>query len=70
MEVFFTRPWLKAFSAVSINLASGYFALGFITPNFLNPTTSQAIRTLTQDIIFGIVFLLISVMLNQIIDNE
>ncbi len=70
MEIIFSKPWLKAFSTLSINLSAGSFALAFITPNFANINNAGAILFLIRNIIFGIVFFAITVFIESINKNE
>lgn len=70
MEAFFTRPWLKALSGLFINFSAAWFALIFITPVFIKVSSFEAIFLLTRDFIFGILFLVATVKIEEKLENE
>lgn len=55
------RPWIKAFSGLSINISAAWFAVPFIGPSISFPNDKSDFLVLTSDIGFGIVFLLLTV---------
>ncbi|MBI4092007.1 MAG: hypothetical protein HY427_02275 [Candidatus Levybacteria bacterium] len=70
MERFFTRPWLKALSGLFINFSAAWFALIFITPIFTKVSSSEATFTLTRDFIYGMLFLIATVKIEEKLENE
>lgn len=60
-------PWIKALSAISSNIAAGWFGVTFITPNFTDIFRIEGIVTLTQDILLGILFLIATVLLERLL---
>ena len=54
-------PWLKALSGLSVNLSAAWFGLAVVTPNFANILKIETVVTLTRDVLFGIIFLLLTV---------
>ncbi len=62
------RPWAKTISNILQNLSAGWFGLAFITPNFIQIDGTQDFFVLTLDILFGILFLLLSVKIEQMLD--
>ncbi len=69
MEQLFTKSWLRVYSALFINFAYGYFAIGFITPKFLNLSVPNSIVSLTWNLFLGILFLLAAARAQEILDN-
>lgn len=61
------KSLLKALSAVFSNLAAAWFGLAFITPTFIHIATITAIFVLIRDIIFGIVFLVFTALIEEIL---
>lgn len=61
MEQFLAIPWLKAYAGLSINISAAYFAVAFIGSNIVFPYDLNKFLVLIWNIIFGIVFLLITV---------
>lgn len=59
------KPWLRALSGLSINIAAAWFVLAFITPNYVDITKPEGLLTLTRDVLSGILFLLTSVMIER-----
>lgn len=59
------RPWLRALSGLSINISAAWFALAFIGPNVSFPDSPEDFLKLTLNIVFGIVFLLLTVYLER-----
>lgn len=55
------RASLRALSGLSINLSAGWFALAFITPNIVDISGALDILRLTYDLLFGILFLVITI---------
>jgi|GEM_PF-4270399 len=64
------RPLLRSLSALSVNMAAAWFGLAFITPTFISVTALITILALTRDIGFGMLFLLISVQLEGLLEDE
>lgn len=69
MEFLFTKPWLRAFSGLFTNLAAAWFAVAFITPNFTNSFSSFLLVALTKDIAFGIICLVATVKIEEILEQ-
>ena len=66
MKFTFSLPWLKALSNICGNLSAGWFASVFIAPGIagqLNPVI------LTINFLIGIVYLLITVKIEQILET-
>ncbi|HBQ50694.1 hypothetical protein A3B42_00895 [Candidatus Daviesbacteria bacterium RIFCSPLOWO2_01_FULL_38_10] len=59
------HPYLKAFSGLSINISAAWFASAFIGTNLAFPRTAIAFIQLTSTILFGIVFLLATVLFEK-----
>ena len=60
-----SRPWLKALSALSSNISAAWLAVAFIGPNISVPKNTKEILVLILYIMFGIIFLLITVLLEK-----
>lgn len=69
MKMFSSRPWLRAFSGLFINISAGWFGLAFITPNVTNIRTGEAILVLIGDVFYGILFLLVVVEIEQSLER-
>jgi len=65
MERLFTKPWLRAFAGLTINISAAWFAVAFIGPNVSLPSNLWEIFVLTWNIFFGIVFLLLTVSIER-----
>ncbi|MBI2334757.1 hypothetical protein HYU96_03050 [Candidatus Daviesbacteria bacterium] len=59
------RAFLKALSAVTGNLSAAWFAVVLITPNFTNIFSIKTMGFLTQNIILGIVFLMLTAFIER-----
>lgn len=59
------RPWLKALSGLFINISAAWFALAFIGPNVAFPKSPIEFVLLTSYMIFGILFLVLTVFLER-----
>lgn len=55
------RPFLRAFSGLSINISAAWFAVPFIGTSIAFPNDLLSFRTLIASILFGILFLLVTV---------
>lgn len=64
------RPWLRSLSGICQNMSVALFGLAFITPNFTTLNNPENILVLTLDILFGMLFLVISVQMEQILEYE
>ncbi len=64
------RPLLKSLSALFTNFSAVWFGLAFVTPNFIDITNVEIFLTLTKDIGFGIVYLLLSMEIERILEYE
>lgn len=60
-----SRAFLKSLSAVLANLSGTWFVLAFVTPNFSNLPLTEIIIVLTKDVLFGIVFLIASALIEK-----
>lgn len=65
MRFYLTRPWIKALAGLCINLSAGWFGLAIITPNFSELSETEALLVLTRDVFFGILFLYLTVKLEE-----
>jgi hypothetical protein len=63
-----SKPWLKALSGLSINLAAGWLAAVVIVPNFAGLTKPGALWILTYDLLAAILFLLLTVKLEEFLE--
>lgn len=70
MQTLFTRPWLKSFSGLAINLSGAWFSVAIVSPNFLKMELLDLILFLTQTIGSGIVFLVLSVYLETLLEYD
>jgi hypothetical protein len=65
MQLIFTKPWLHAFSGLSINLSAGWLLAAFIGPNVSFPENLKQFIVLTVHVGFAIVCLLLTVWLEK-----
>lgn len=63
------RPWARSLSGLYQNISASWLGLAFITPNFASLNSQQAAFVLTLDILFGILFLLLSVKIEQMLNS-
>lgn len=70
INIFRKKYCLRAFANLTGNLSAALFGLAFVTPNFVNLSNLESLFVLIKDIIFGIVFLLVNVLLEKQISNE
>ncbi len=68
MQMFLTRPWLKSFAGLSINVSAAWFALALIAPQVSYPEIILFL-SLMKNIFFGIVFLVLSVVIEKHLEN-
>lgn len=61
----YKKAWLRMLAGVCGNITAGWFGLAFITPNFVNLSNTDGVIVLTRDVLLGIVFLLIGVLLER-----
>ena len=64
------RPWLKSFSGIFQGLSSGWFGVAFLTSNPNKLSTFEDLLTLTLNILFAILFLMLSVKTEHILEYE
>lgn len=69
LSILFTKSWLRAYSGLSINLSAAWFGLAIVTPNFSDITTMEGFLTLTRDIMFGIIFLVTCVRIEEFLEK-
>lgn len=69
MDVFLTKPWLKALSGLSINISAAWFIAPVIGSNISFPESFSVLRILVFDIVLGIIFLLITVLIEKGIEK-
>ncbi|MBM4401799.1 MAG: hypothetical protein FJ044_00970 [Candidatus Cloacimonetes bacterium] len=69
MKTFLTKPWLKALSGLCVNLSAGWFGAALITFNFLDPSKKGGFWVLTYDIVFGTLFLLLTVRVEKYLEE-
>lgn len=60
-----SKPWLKALSGLSINISAAWFVVPFIGPSVSFPNSIWDFLVLIGNISLGIIFLLISVKLEE-----
>ena len=65
-----TRAFLKALSSVTGNISGTWFAVAFITPNFIKFSPVDSITILTKDISSGIVWLILTTILERTINEH
>lgn len=61
MRKFLTKPWLRSWSGLSINISAAWFVAPFIGANLTIPTSIWKLAVLIADLLLGIMFLLITV---------
>ncbi|OGE18021.1 hypothetical protein A2769_01140 [Candidatus Daviesbacteria bacterium RIFCSPHIGHO2_01_FULL_37_27] len=69
MGIIFTKPWLKVLSGLFTNLAAGWFGAVFIVPAFADTTHLSGIIVLIRYLLSGIISLLISVKIEEILER-
>lgn len=69
MRFLFTKPWLKTLSGLFINLSASWLALAFITPR-ISRSLSELLISLTSNISYGIVFLVLAVNIEKDLQND
>lgn len=57
--------WIRSLSGLSINISAVWFTVSVIGPNLVLPTSPKDYFVLTSQVVFGIVFLLIAVLLEK-----
>ena len=57
--------WIRSLSGLSINISAIWFTASVIGPNLSLPRNPREFVVLTFQIVFGIVFLLITVLLDK-----
>lgn len=62
------RPWFRSLSGVFQNLSVAFFGLAFLTPNFTTLYTSEDILVLTIDCMCSMLFLMLSVQVEHILE--
>lgn len=66
MKLFSRKSFLEVLSGIFVNLTSGWFGVLFIVPGLLKELSfEEYVRLLTQNIPFGIVGLIMSVVLTE-----
>ncbi len=65
-----SRSWLKSFGGLCVNLSATWFAVIFITPKLIYSNFIDLLLFLTKSIGFGILFLLLSVKIEDIINYD
>lgn len=63
------RPWLKAFSAIFSNISAAFFITPLIGSAISFPENHVNFLALTLDIVFGIVFLLLTVLCEKTLEE-
>lgn len=66
----YQHSFIKALAGLSLNISAAWFALAFITPNFVDLHALEAVIVLTKDIVLGIVFLVLNIIFEQHLKNE
>ncbi len=56
---------IKVLSGFCVNIAAGWFGVAFITPNFTHIPSLGIILTLTEYVLFGILFLVAAFFLEK-----
>lgn len=69
MRFLFTKPWLKTLFGLFINLSASWLALAFITPR-ISRSLSELLISLTSNISYGIVFLVLAVNIEKDLQND
>lgn len=65
---FYTKPWLKTFSGLSLNLSAGFLGAVVILPNLFPVKTLSDFLVLTFNLFFGIIFMLLTVRFEEILE--
>lgn len=65
----YSRAIMRALSGLSVNISAIFFAAAFIGPNLSFPRTPDQVFSLTMNIVFGILFLVISIILEGKLDK-
>lgn len=68
MRITLSPPWIKTLSGLFVNLSAAWFATIFIIPAFSQ--RSDWLFVLTVNLMYGIVYLLLSVKLEELLENE
>lgn len=64
------RSWLKSLSGLFINFSALWFGIILTTPIFLESDTTETAIRLTKNIGFGIVYLLLAVEAERILEDD
>ena len=64
------KSWLKALSALSINMSAAWFGVVAVAPNFWPPVGLKSFLLLTTDIFAGTLFLLMTVKLEGVLEKQ
>lgn len=59
------KALIRVLAGICINLSAGWFAFVLITPNFLNLALFNTLILLFLDLLFGIMFLTLAVILER-----
>ncbi len=70
MRLLLSKSWLKSIGGICINLSATWFAIIFITPKLFYKDFIDLIIFLTKSLGFGILFLLLSVKIEDIINYD
>ena len=66
MKLFSAKSFLEVVSGIFVNLTSGWFGVLLVVPGFLKDLSLQEyIQLLTQNLPFGLVGLIISIILTE-----
>lgn len=66
MRISFSKPSLRAFSGLSVNLSAAWFATAFIPQNFVYVSRFAKLTALTGDIALGILFLIATIKFEEL----
>jgi len=68
MRIIFPAAWIKVLSSLFVNLAAVWLATIFVIPNL--SSIPVPISVLTLNFIYGIVYLLLAVELEKLLQNN
>lgn len=70
MKALFTKPWLRAYSGLSINISATFFVGSIIGPNISLPQSTKDFVVLLSYVGFGILFLFLTAFLEKEIERK
>lgn len=68
MEKLRSKPYLRAFSGLFVNLSAAWFSAVFVTPGLSDFDALSRFLVLTEDIAFGTIFLMATIKLGELLE--